>query len=110
MNLIKQNIISLFAISEEQADLFLSHFSLITLKQDEVFIEEGKLCHKVGLIEQGLMKCVYNHDGKEVVEEFVFENSFVSNYYSFYREGVAGLAKLCILEFILLNVFLLSPL
>lgn len=83
---IRENIITLFSITEKQADLFLSYFTLISLKRNEIFLREGDICQKVGLIEQGLMKCAYNQDGREVIEEFVFENSFITNYYSFLKE------------------------
>ena len=39
--------------------------------------------HVSGMIETGLMACIYNKDGNEVVDEFAFENYFITNYYSF---------------------------
>lgn len=83
---IRENIVTFFSITEKQADLFLSHFTLTSLKKNEIFLQAGDTCHKVGLIEQGLMKCAYNQDGREVIEEFVFENGFITNYYSFLKE------------------------
>jgi CRP-like cAMP-binding protein len=83
MEAINKNIQSVFGISEEQADIFLSAFTKIELKKNEVFMEQGQVCHKVGLIEKGLMKCVFDNNGEELVFEFSYENSFISDYYSF---------------------------
>jgi CRP-like cAMP-binding protein len=83
MKTIKQTLIPLFDLTEEEADIFLSAFVRTEMKKKEVFVKEGKVCHKVGLIEKGLMLCVYQKDGNEIIDEFAFENSFITNYYSF---------------------------
>lgn len=83
MEAIKQTLIPLFDLTEEEADIFLSAFVRTEMKKKEVFVQEGKVCHKVGLIEKGLMLCVYQKDGNEIIDEFAFENSFITNYYSF---------------------------
>lgn len=83
MEKIKQQICLLFDISPEEAALFLAEFRKRELKKNDVFIEEGEVCHIVGLIEKGLMVCVYNKDGEEIIDEFGFENGFITNYYSF---------------------------
>lgn len=83
MEKIKQQLQSLFEISEEETNIFLSEFKKRELKKNEIFIAEGEICHVVGLIEQGLMLCVYNKDGEEIIDEFGFENGFITNYYSF---------------------------
>jgi len=58
------HIAALFNLSGENANIFLSQFSRMELKKNAVFIPEGQVCNKVGLIEQGLMKCVYNKEGR----------------------------------------------
>ncbi|GAB3501586.1 Crp/Fnr family transcriptional regulator [Emticicia fontis] len=83
MEKIKQELQSLFEISETEAGIFLAEFRRGELKKNEVFIAEGEVCHVVGLIEKGLMLCVYNKDGEEIIDEFGFENGFITNYYSF---------------------------
>lgn len=83
MEEIKKHIAALFHLSEQNTGIFLSQFSSATLKKNEVFISEGKVCNKVGLIERGLMKCIYNKNGEEVVFEFAHEYNFISDYYSF---------------------------
>ncbi len=83
MNNIKNSIRTLFNLSEEEVNIFLSEFTKEERKKNEIFIAEGEVCHKVGLIENGLMMCFYNKDGNEIIEEFAFENSFITNYYSY---------------------------
>lgn len=83
MEKIKQQLCSLFELSAHEVDIFLSAFNKKELKKNEIFIAEGEVCHQVGLIEKGLMLCVYNKDGNEVIDEFGFENGFITNYYSF---------------------------
>ena len=83
MNEIKEHIRSAFKLSEEETNLFLSEFSKVELKKNDVFAVKGKICHEIGLIKKGLMKCVYYKNGNEVVFEFAYENSFIADYYSF---------------------------
>ncbi|RYU95277.1 Crp/Fnr family transcriptional regulator [Emticicia agri] len=87
MEKLKQQIQILFAISSEEAEIFLSEFKRKELQKNEVFIAEGEICHVVGLIEKGLMVCVYNKDGEEIIDEFGFENGFITNYYSFLTQS-----------------------
>lgn len=83
MTHIKDSIRTLFNLTEEEAGIFLSEFTKKEIKKNEIFIAEGEVCNKVGLIENGLMMCVYNKNGNEIIEEFAFENSFITNYYSY---------------------------
>jgi CRP-like cAMP-binding protein len=83
VNEIKEHIRSALKLSEEETSIFLSEFSKVELNKNDVFAEKGKICHEIGLIEKGLMKCVYYKNGNEVVFEFAYENSFIADYYSF---------------------------
>ncbi|MDJ1484181.1 Crp/Fnr family transcriptional regulator [Cytophagaceae bacterium YF14B1] len=83
MNILREHIRSLFKLNEEEASVFLAEFIRKDLQKDDVFIAEGEICKKVGLIEKGLMVCTYHKNGNEIIDEFAFENGFVTNYYSF---------------------------
>ena len=83
MEQLKEHVRSLFGLSEEETQIFLSKFSRASLRKNDVFITPGKVCHSIGLIERGLMKCVYHQNGEETVFEFAYENSFIADYYSF---------------------------
>lgn len=80
---IKEHIQGLFNLSEEEVLIFLSEFTKREYLKNDFFIESGETCHKIGLIEKGLMICVYNKNGNEVLDEFAFENNFITNYHSF---------------------------
>lgn len=83
MEQLRQHIRAHFKLSEEDAGIFLAAFSKTVLKKNEVFVSQGEVCTKIGLIEKGLMKCVFNHKGEETVFEFAYETNFISDYYSF---------------------------
>ena len=83
MEEIKKTLKNIFHLSEKEFTIFLSAFTKMVLHKNDVFIEAGKICNKIGLIEKGLMTCVYNKDGNEIIDEFAFENYFITNYYSF---------------------------
>ncbi len=83
MNNINNSIRTLFNLSEEEVTIFLSEFTKVKIKKNEIFINAGEACNKVGLIENGIMMCIYNKNGNEIIEEFAFENSFITNYYSY---------------------------
>lgn len=83
MDQLHEHIRTHFNLSKEEAGIFLAEFSKTELKKNEVFISQGELCTKIGLIEKGLMKCIFIHNGEETVFEFAYENNFISDYYSF---------------------------
>jgi CRP-like cAMP-binding protein len=80
---LKEHVRSLFDLNDEETNIFLSKFSRTSLSKNDVFITPAKVCHTIGLIETGLMKCVYHQNGEEIVFEFAYENSFISDYYSY---------------------------
>ncbi|MBX2844187.1 MAG: Crp/Fnr family transcriptional regulator [Flammeovirgaceae bacterium] len=96
MNKIKKHIISIFNLKEKEADIFLSIFKKQELKKNEVFVSKGKVCNKVGLIEQGMMICAYQKDGEDIIDEFAYEPGFVANYYSFLTQSPSEKEIKCI--------------
>lgn len=75
-----------FELSQSEVEVFLSGFTPLALKKKDLFQEAGKTCHRIGLIQNGLMVCSYNKDGQEIVDEFAYEPGFVTNYYSFLNQ------------------------
>jgi len=90
-------LVSIFKLTSEEATIFLSAFDLITLEQNEAFVVSGEICHRIGLIKSGLVKCVLTKDGKEVIFEFAYENTFVTDYYSFVT-GIPSTKKIVCME------------
>ncbi|BAV04085.1 Crp/Fnr family transcriptional regulator [Filimonas lacunae] len=91
-----ETCINALDILKEDAEVFLSEFTKVHLKKNDVFVERGKVCDKIGVVEKGLMKVVFDKNGQEVVFGFAFENNFVSDYYSFITKGVSDKAIICI--------------
>lgn len=91
-----QHLKTLFALNDEDAGLFLSSFKRMTLKKGELFSIEGQVCNRIGLIETGLVKCVFPKDGIETVFEFAFEGQFIADYYSFITRSPSEKQIVCL--------------
>ncbi len=52
------------------------------LKKNELFAQEGKKAHDIGILLQGNMRHFYTRDGEEKTTYFYFEGHFVSSYIS----------------------------
>lgn len=70
-------------IKEIDIEEFKSRANLKTLKKDEFFITECKICSQLGFIIKGGFKYFLLHDGKELVKDFVFEKTFFTAFTSF---------------------------
>jgi len=47
-----------------------------------ILVTEGKVAHKAYYIEKGVARAWFNHDGKEVTFQFLFEGEFISSFES----------------------------
>ncbi len=47
-----------------------------------ILVREGKIAQRVYYIEQGIVRIWFNHDGKEVTFQFLFEGEFISSFES----------------------------
>ncbi|MDN5204548.1 Crp/Fnr family transcriptional regulator [Fulvivirgaceae bacterium BMA10] len=88
-------LIDNFRISPHEAELFSSCFQVKAYSKGEKFIEYGKVSQKIGFVEKGLLKCVSIGNRKEVIDDFVFENQFVANYYSFLTKNESTKEIIC---------------
>jgi len=64
--------------------------------RNEKFIKFGKVCNEIGFLEKGLLKCVLIRDDLEIIDDFVFENRFVTNYFSFLTDTKSSKDIICI--------------
>lgn len=92
----KNYVINTFKLNPQEAHIYCSAFSQRKYLKNEEFIGLGTVCHKVGFVEKGSLKCVFAKDGHEAVDDFVFENQFVSNYYSFLTESPSTKRIICL--------------
>lgn len=63
-------------------ELLLPHLSEKTIRKNELFAKEGKVCKEIGFILEGNMRHYYTIDGEEKTTYFYFENNFVTDYIS----------------------------
>lgn len=97
----KQFLVETFQISETDAQLFSDSFERVHLNKGEKFISFGKVSDRVGFVEKGILKCTIIGDEKSVVDDFVFENQFVANYYSFLKNEKSNKEIICLEDSVL---------
>ena len=79
----------ILSISDNQLDLFVEKFTLRKLSKGDYFLQMGDICDKIAFINKGAMYCVYNKDGIDKIDEFSFENEFITDYLSFLTNSVS---------------------
>ncbi|NJB72141.1 CRP-like cAMP-binding protein [Saonia flava] len=92
----KNFLINNFEISESDAEVFSASFERIDLIKGEKFVDFGKVSNRIGFVEKGLLKCTLIGNDKSVIDDFVFENQFVANYYSFLRQKKSNKEIVCL--------------
>lgn len=95
---------SAYKLTLKEADVFLSAFEQTVLKKNDVFVKPKEICHKIGLIQSGLMKCSLVGDGVEKVFEFAYENTFITDYYSFTTQLPSEKEIICIEDTIVYTI------
>jgi CRP-like cAMP-binding protein len=94
-------LINTFGITESDAELFSASFEKIDLLKGDKFITYGKVSDKIGFVEKGLLKCTLMGSKKLVIDDFIFENQFVANYYSFLKQEESNKEITCLKDSIL---------
>jgi CRP-like cAMP-binding protein len=69
-------------LEQDLIEKFVSEFSHERFKAKDFFLSNGRVCNKIAFINQGAMYCVYNKDGIDRIDEFSFENDFITDYLS----------------------------
>jgi CRP-like cAMP-binding protein len=70
-------------LEQDLIELFASQFSSLILESKDFFLRNGEVCKKIAFINKGAMYCTYNKDGVDRIDEFSFENDFITDYLSF---------------------------
>jgi len=63
----------------EELDPYLS---IVELKANDYFLQEGQTCRQIAFIERGLVRIYYLHDGKEITKCFCKEDNITCAYSS----------------------------
>ncbi|WNJ20020.1 Crp/Fnr family transcriptional regulator [Pontibacter sp. G13] len=85
-----------FELSHAEATTYLNAFHRHEFDADQVFVQAGSICHHLGIIEEGLMKCTFVSHDKEVIHEFLAEGSFATSYASFLTEMPSSKRLVCL--------------
>ncbi|MEZ5070772.1 MAG: Crp/Fnr family transcriptional regulator [Bacteroidales bacterium] len=87
---------ALAELGDELLEVFLSRFRPVAYRKGDYFVREGQTSRYIAFILRGCLMCVYNKDGKELIDEFSFENEFISDYRSFVTGAPADKDILCL--------------
>lgn len=62
---------------------FNSVIRTMSLKKGDIFLDYGKVCTEIAFIQDGILEMIYNDGTTEKMLDFLFQNSFATNYVSF---------------------------
>lgn len=80
MSKIIENIKKHINVSPELEKEILSSFKVEELKRKELFIREGQYNVSLAFIQLGILRCFNLKNGKDITNDFFFENTFVTDY------------------------------
>ncbi len=67
-----------------ELDEINSQLNQLSVEKDDFFLKEGQICTKIGFLIQGVFELTYvGDDSEEHILEFIFPNTFVTDYVSF---------------------------
>jgi len=89
-------LIDNFKLTAEEANAFSASFYAKEYVKGDVFIPYGKTCNRIGFVKKGILKCVTVGKNKEVIDDFAFNNQFVTNYYSFLTNTTSTKNIICL--------------
>ena len=89
-------LIDTFLITKEEAQILSSSFYIEEFSKGEVLLKSGEVCNTIGFVKKGTLKCVAIGKEKELIDNFVFENQFVSSYISYLTKKKSTKDIVCI--------------
>ncbi|MFT3750220.1 MAG: Crp/Fnr family transcriptional regulator [Agriterribacter sp.] len=70
-------------LNKQQIELITNKATETELREDEYFVEAGKVFKQVGFILEGILRiCYYNNKGEEITKYFGDENHLLANPYN----------------------------
>ena len=76
---IKSSIAPVISLSDEEFQVFCDAIEVKTLAKNEFFLEEGRICDYIGLVNQGVLIYFKSMDnGNEITTDFAFEGDWVT--------------------------------
>ena len=84
MLLYKKHLQDNYQVTDKEWDDFKECIEPLTVKKNEYFVREGKVCRRLGFIAEGVFRFCMERDGVDITCYFVSENGFVGDPDSFY--------------------------
>lgn len=82
-NIIAQILKEELNLSDAIYNKFLELSEVQSLKKKEMFVEKGKVCKHLGIIESGVLRSYIEKNDREFIKDFYFPGSIVVSYGSF---------------------------
>ena len=74
---------SFIGLNPKEIDCIKQLFKIKSIKKNDFFLAEGRVCKHVGFIGKGIMRYYINHNGEDKTYAFAQEGDFVCNNESF---------------------------
>ena len=76
---LKSSIAPIISLSDEEFQVFRDVVEVKTLTKNEFFLEEGRICNFIGLVNKGVLIYLKSMDnGNEITTDFAFEGDWVT--------------------------------
>jgi CRP-like cAMP-binding protein len=76
---LKSSIAPVISLSDEEFQVFCDVIEVKTLTKNEFFLEEGRICDFIGLVNKGVLVYFKSMDnGNEITTDFAFEGDWVT--------------------------------
>ncbi|HEY4325289.1 MAG TPA: Crp/Fnr family transcriptional regulator [Mucilaginibacter sp.] len=83
-DVLKNSLVGLTALSDEQWAFVLNHFKSKTTKRNELLLEKGNTCQNIYFVVKGCLRIfLAGDDGQESTRIFIFEGNFGTAFPSF---------------------------
>lgn len=84
LDVLRQHIINRLGTDVSNLDEVLSHFKSVSVKRNELLLQQGNICRSVYFISKGCLQVfVYDQEGNETTRDIVVENNWCSELISF---------------------------
>ncbi len=89
-------LIDTFQITKDEAQIFSSSFHTEEYLKGDLFTKNGQVCNKIGFVKKGVLKCITVSKERALIDNFIFANQFVSDYYSYLTKEKSTKDIVCI--------------
>ncbi|MEP0214505.1 MAG: Crp/Fnr family transcriptional regulator [Cellulophaga sp.] len=96
-NKLKEHIIKLIPLSDNEFSFVLSHFNIEKYKKNEFLIQEGEDVNHCYFVISGLLKLVFNDaNGKQHIVSFAMEDWWESDFLAYFEQTKAKMSLQCV--------------